>query len=133
MDVGSPSNFERMDTIFGNEWASMKKRISGFAFDDDVTRETIRRIKAETGYTLEPHGAVAWLAAEAWRELHPEAHTVVLETAHPSKFLDVMEEELGEGSVVIPDRLACLADREKVTIEMGADEGEFHAWLKNLS
>ncbi len=133
MDVGAPSNFARMENIFGNEWASMKKRISGFAFDDGVTRETIRRIKSETGYTLDPHGAVGWLAAEAWRESHPEAHTVVLETAHPSKFLDVMEEELGEGSVEIPDRLACLADREKVAIGMDADEGGFHTWLKSLS
>ena len=131
MDVGAPSNFARMESIFGSEWERMSSRIAGFAYDDEVTRATIRRIKSETGYTLEPHGAVGWLAAEAWREDHPEAHTIVLETAHPSKFLDVMEEELGADSVEIPERLACLADREKVAIQLGIDENEFHNWLSD--
>ncbi|MEN8693930.1 MAG: threonine synthase [Akkermansiaceae bacterium] len=129
MDVGAPSNFARMEHIFGAQWEKMKGRVEGFAFSDEATRETISRVKSETGYTLEPHGAVGWLAAEAWRKAHGDDHMIVLETAHPSKFLDVMEEELGKGGVVVPERLACLAEREKVAIPMTADEGEFHKWL----
>jgi len=132
MDVGAPSNFARMESIFGSEWERMRSRVVGFAYDDEMTRNTIRRIKVETGYTLEPHGAVGWMAAEAWRKDHPEAHTVVLETAHPSKFLDVMEEELGKGTIEIPERLACLANREKVAIQLGTDESAFQDWLKGL-
>ena len=132
MDVGAPSNFARMESIFGSEWGRMRLRIAGFAYDDEITRDTIRRVKGETGYTLEPHGAVGWMAAEAWRKDHPEAHTVVLETAHPSKFLDVMEEELGKGTIEIPERLACLADREKVAIQLGTDESAFQDWLEGL-
>ena len=132
MDVGAPSNFARMESIFGYEWESMKTRVAGFAYDDQMTRDTIRRIKEEIGYTLEPHGAVGWLAAEAWRKSNPEAHTVVLETAHPAKFLDVMEEELGEGSVEIPKRLGCLANLEKVAISMDPNEEEFAEWLRSL-
>lgn len=132
MDVGSPSNFARMESIFGSEWERMRSRIAGFAYDDEMTRDTIRRVNAETGYTLEPHGAVGWMAAEAWRKDHPEAHTVVLETAHPSKFLDVMEEELGKSAIEIPERLACLADREKVAIQLGTDESAFQDWLEGL-
>lgn len=132
MDVGAPSNFARMESIFGSEWGRMRLRIAGFAYDDEITRDTIRRVKGETGYTLEPHGAVGWMAAEAWRKDHPEAHTVVLETAHPSKFLDVMEEELGKGAIEIPERLACLADREKVAIQLGTDESAFQDWLEGL-
>ena len=132
MDVGAPSNFARMESIFGSEWERMRSRITGFAYDDEMTRDTIRRVKAETGYTLEPHGAVGWMAAEAWRKDHPEAHTVVLETAHPSKFLDVMEEELGKSAIEIPERLACLADREKVAIQLGTDESAFQDWLEGL-
>ncbi|MCH1509509.1 MAG: threonine synthase [Akkermansiaceae bacterium] len=132
MDVGAPSNFARMESIFGSEWERMRSRIAGFAYDDEITRDTIRRIKAETGYTLEPHGAVGWMAAEAWRKDHPEAHTVVLETAHPSKFLDVMEEELGKSAIEIPERLTCLADREKVAIQLGTDESAFQDWLEGL-
>ncbi len=132
MDVGAPSNFARMESIFGSEWERMRSRVVGFAYDDEMTRNTIRQIKAETGYTLEPHGAVGWMAAEAWRKDHPQAHTVVLETAHPSKFLDVMEEELGKRTIEIPERLACLADREKVAIQLGTDESAFQDWLEGL-
>ena len=132
MDVGAPSNFARMESIFGSEWERMRSRIAGFAYDDEMTRKTIRRVTSETGYTLEPHGAVGWMAAEAWRKDHPEAHTVVLETAHPSKFLDVMEEELGKRTIEIPERLACLADREKVAIRLGTDESAFQDWLEGL-
>ena len=132
MDVGAPSNFARMESIFGSEWERMRSRIAGYAYDDEMTRDTIRRVKAETGYILEPHGAVGWMAAEAWRKDHPDAQTIVLETAHPSKFLDVMEEELGKGEIEIPARLACLADREKVAIQLGADEFAFQNWLEGL-
>jgi threonine synthase len=132
MDVGAPSNFARMENIFGNEWESMKARVAGFSYDDQATREAIRRIKAETGYTLEPHGAVGWLAAEEWQKLNPEAQTVVLETAHPAKFLDVMEEALGEGAVAIPERLGCLANLEKVAMPMVPDEEVFVEWLRSI-
>ncbi|MDB4530023.1 threonine synthase, partial [Akkermansiaceae bacterium] len=132
MDVGAPSNFARMEDIFGNEWKSMRARVAGFSYDDQMTREAIRRIKVETGYTLEPHGAVGWLAAEEWRKLNPEAQTVVLETAHPAKFLDVMEEELGKGAVAIPKRLGCLANLEKVAIPMAPDEEVFVEWLRSI-
>ena len=132
MDVGAPSNFARMEDIFGNKWKSMRARVAGFSYDDQMTREAIRRIKVETGYTLEPHGAVGWLAAEEWRKLNPEAQTVVLETAHPAKFLDVMEEELGEGAVAIPKRLGCLANLEKVAIPMAPDEEVFVEWLRSI-
>jgi len=87
MDVGAPSNFARMQDLYGCEWERMKDGIQGYAFSDELTRQTIRRIKDETGYILEPHGAVGWLAAEEWRKKNPDDHTIVLETAHPSKFL----------------------------------------------
>lgn len=132
MDVGAPSNFARMENIFGKDWESMKARVAGFSYDDKATRETIRRIKGETDYTLEPHGAIGWLAAEEWRKLNSEAQTVVLETAHPAKFLDVMEEELGKGAVAIPERLVCLADLEKVTIPMAPDVEVFAEWLRSI-
>ena len=128
MDVGAPSNFARMQEIFGKMREPMCRRIAGYAFDDDQTRTGIREVKATSGYAIDPHGSVAYLAAEEWLVANPGDTTVILETAHPSKFLDVMEEELGEGAVEIPDRLACLAGREKVAIEMGGGGGDFWGW-----
>ncbi len=130
MDVGAPSNFARMEEIFGKKWEGMKERIAGYAFDDEQTRTAIREVYATSGYVIDPHGAVGYLAAEEWLEGEPEDTMVILETAHPSKFLDVMEEELGEGVVEIPERLGCLAGREKVAVEMGGSEAEFLGWLR---
>lgn len=132
MDVGAPSNFARLEDLFGREWSAMTKEVAGFAFDDEATRETIRRVARETGYVLEPHGAVGWLAGEAWSRLEPQAEVVVLETAHPAKFPEVMEEELGRERLEVPERLACLAGRTKVAEKITAEERDFLAWLRAL-
>lgn len=131
MDVGDPSNFVRLQELFGRHWERMREHLAGYAFDDDQTRTAIREIRAIWGYVIDPHGAVAYLAAEEWLVQHPDDTVVVLETAHPAKFLDVMEEELGVGAVEIPERLACLAGREKVALAMGSGEFEFLGWLRS--
>lgn len=114
MDVGAPSNFARMQDIFGNDWDAMRENISGLAFDDDETRAAIKEVKSRFGYTIDPHGAVGWLASEVWQEASPDSHTIILETAHPSKFIDTMEQQLGKGNIDIPERIACLANLQKV-------------------
>lgn len=114
MDVGAPSNFARMQNIFGDSWDAMRENISGLAFDDEETRNAIKEVKSRYGYTIDPHGAIGWLASQIWQEADPDSHTIILETAHPSKFIDTMEEELGKGNIHIPERLACLAELEKV-------------------
>jgi threonine synthase len=129
MDVGAPSNFVRMQALFGGSWEEMKSKISGMWFDDDQTRAAVREVKALYDYEIDPHGAVGWLAARAWRSQHPCTSTVTLETAHPAKFPDVMDAELGQGVVEIPERLAILANREKVAIPMGTDKSAFRDWL----
>jgi threonine synthase len=133
MDVGAPSNFARMLDLFGGSHAEMADRISGLAFDDAETRAAIRELHAATGYAIDPHGAVGWLAARAWRAAHPRDTTVVLGTAHPAKFIDVMEEELGAGAVAIPERLACLAGCGKRVVPMAADEADFLSWLESAA
>ena len=133
MDVGAPSNFVRMLEIHQHQHGLMADRIAGRRFDDEETRAAIRAVKAATGYVIEPHGAVAYLAAESWQVDYPGDEMIVLETAHPSKFLDVMEEELGAGAVEIPERLACLTARGKEAVEMPPEEDAFIDWLGQLS
>ena len=133
MDVGAPSNFVRMLEIHQHQHGLMADRIAGRCFNDDETRAAIRAVKAATGYVIEPHGAVAYLAAKSWQADHPGDEMIVLETAHPSKFLDVMAEELGEGAVEIPDRLACLAAREKEAVDLPPEEDVFLDWLGQMS
>lgn len=129
MDVGAPSNFVRMQALFRGSWDAMKSRVSGMTFTDDQTRAAIRTVKALHQYEIDPHGAVGWLAAQKWRASHPTSPTITLETAHPAKFPDVMENELGPNSIEIPARLAILAQREKVATLLPADKAVFRDWL----
>lgn len=129
MDVGAPSNFARMQNIFGDSWEVMRESISGLAFDDTETREAVKAVKDQLNYTIDPHGAVGWLAAQVWLEAMPEARTVILETAHPSKFIDTMDEVLGTGVTEIPERLACLAGLEKVATLVKPDPQEVIDYL----
>ncbi|MFK7850730.1 MAG: threonine synthase [Akkermansiaceae bacterium] len=130
MDVGAPSNFVRMKSLFEDSWEDMRECISGMSFSDEETRSAVREVSSTYGYQIDPHGAVGWLAAQKYRLANPEAVTITLETAHPAKFQDIMEQELGVSSVEIPDRLSILADREKTATALGKDWDPFYQWLK---
>ncbi len=130
MDVGAPSNFARMQELFNNDWHNMRENISGVAFDDEETRQEIQRVAADNDYVMCPHTAVASLASEVWHQAMPNTENVILSTAHPSKFLPTMEQELGEGNIKVPERLACLAELEKQAIPMVADEQTLKDFLQ---
>jgi threonine synthase len=131
MDVGAPSNFARLLDLFGRDRATMAARVTAITVGDEATLTTIREVKSLHDYAIDPHGAVAWLGAKAWRALHPCSSTITLETAHPAKFPDVMDAELGKGVVEIPERLAILAAREKAAVPMGTCKAAFRDWLVN--
>ena len=141
MDVGNPSNFVRIMEIMQNNFDTLKKGLSSYSYDDTTTQATITRVYNEHKYTLDPHGAVAFLAAEAFIEDHEYLithfdHTtettpvraIILETAHPVKFPDVVEEAIGQ-TIAIPDSVKFLLDKEKVAIPMGASFGVFKSWM----
>ncbi len=132
MDVGNPSNFARMQDLFGQSWVGFKDQISGYAFDDAQTRRAIQTVYERYGYTLDPHGAVAWLAWEAYREAHPGSKGILLETAHPAKFLEEVEMQTGE-TVKIPGRLARLQHRKKAAHFLGKDFRAFKGWLTDFA
>jgi threonine synthase len=127
MDVGAPSNFARMLDIYCSTWNMMKSDVVGFHFSDDATRDAIREVDAKYGYIVDPHGAVGYLALRAFQQME-SCRGVVLETAHPAKFLEDMEMILGR-KIAVPERLAELADKEKVSIRMPADYSDFKEWL----
>ncbi len=127
MDVGAPSNLPRLEAVLGNQFETLKSRVSGAAFTDDETRDCMRRVHRHHGYLLCPHTAVAWLAAEQCQD---PATKVILATAHPSKFLETVLETLELSKIDIPQRLASLADQEKVSTKLGKDYQSFQEYLK---
>ncbi|MBX2928935.1 MAG: threonine synthase [Saprospiraceae bacterium] len=132
MDVGAPSNFARMLDMFitenGSTWNNMTATIAGYAFNDEQTKHAIREVFDRFDYVMDPHGAVGYLALKQYQREHPHTIGVVLETAHPAKFLDDMEAIL-ERPIEIPERLAALAHEEKVATSMPIAFPAFKSWL----
>jgi threonine synthase len=135
MDVGSPSNFARMMDLYGSTWNHIKDDVSGYSFSDEQVRRSMKAVYSQYGYVLDPHTAVGYLAWQAYNAAQPnqdKAMGVVLSTAHPAKFLEVVEDTLGQ-KVDIPERLARLRDLAKRATKMSANFPEFKSWLLNGS
>ena len=125
MDVGNPSNFVRIMEIMQNNFDHLKNGLSSYSYDDIVTEATIHRIFKTNNYILDPHGAVAFLAAEEFNK-----PAIILETAHPVKFPEVVERAIGE-TITIPESVQFLLDKQKVAIPMGANFSVFKSLMLN--
>lgn len=128
MDVGNPSNFARMLDLYCSTWNIMSNQISGYGFTDEETKTAMQKIDQRYNYTMDPHGAVGYLALQAYLKIHPKVQGVILETAHPSKFKDDVEKILNK-PIEIPERLAVLAEKPKVSIVKTNNFNAFKAWL----
>lgn len=133
MDVGNPSNFARMQDLYHDleersTWNNMKASITGYAYSDEATRRAVKEVYDRYHYVIDPHGAVGYLALQEYQESHPDANGVILETAHPAKFLPDVEAILGQG-IHVPERLAALADQKKVADLMPPEYGSVKEWL----
>jgi threonine synthase len=129
MDVGSPSNFVRMLDLYCSTWNNMREEIEGFGFDDVATKNAMREVKVKYGYTMDPHGAVGYLALKAFqKEETRKTLGIVLETAHPAKFEEDVQEILGS-PIEIPVRLENLRHLRKKSISMGIEYAAFKSWL----
>jgi threonine synthase len=116
MDVGNPSNFIRIRELFNNDLELLKSTFSSYSFSDDETRVTMKEIYSNSGYIAEPHGAVGYLGLKKYKMAANE-FGVFLETAHPVKFLDVVEETLPV-KVAIPAQIQRIINNKKVAIKV---------------
>ena len=93
MDVGAPSNFVRMLELFEGEYGKMCDMISGFSLSNPEILEVMSECEFHNNYLPDPHGAIGFQALK--KGLSENEQGIFLETAHPVKFLDVVEEALG--------------------------------------
>jgi threonine synthase len=132
MDVASPSNWERILDLYSRDADRLGTDLTGWAFDDDATRGAIREVRGRYGYVADPHGAIGWLGLERYRAgAGRDAVGVFLETAHPAKFPDVVEKELGI-SVEIPAQAKEALAAPKRAIRMPARFDDFKQYLLQL-
>lgn len=135
MDVGNPSNFARMQDLYGSTWNNLKQDIWGASVDDSTTIQKIQDEYARSGYVLDPHTAVGLVALEQYQQMPEHRNTVgvVLGTAHPSKFLNDVEQAI-QAKVEVPERLQRLSELKKESVLMTPDFEVFKPWLlDNLS
>ena len=110
MDVGNPSNFVRIQHLYDGSLERLREHVRGHAVDDESTRRTIAEVEARTGYVMDPHTAVGYLALrENLPRSAPGTVGIVLSTAHPAKFLEVVEPVLAR-SLKIPPELGSRRD-----------------------
>lgn len=128
MDVGNPSNFTRMLDLFKNDFESIAKAISGFAFTDEETKKAMRNVYSASEYVLDPHGAIGYLGLKSYLKGVKNAQGVFLETAHPAKFREVVEEVLGT-NVEVPATLQAFLNRKKESVQLTADFAAFKTYL----
>jgi len=129
MDVGKPSNFSRMMDLYHNDWSAIHKDIEGFYYDDEETKFAIKYISKTFDYVADPHGAIGFLSAHQYLQDSQNHQAIFLETAHPAKFLPVMEPILGD--IDIPSSLSDLRSKEKAAVSMSKDFKDFKDLLLN--
>ncbi len=112
MDVGDPSNFVRIRHLYQDNLSTLQENLSSYSFTDDATRVAMKEIYAQTGYVMDPHGAVGYLGLKEYQKNNPNTYGIFLETAHPVKFLDVVEETLGL-SPEIPAQIQKVMGKQK--------------------
>ncbi|MAJ32470.1 MAG: threonine synthase [Flavobacteriaceae bacterium] len=115
MDVGNPSNFVRILELFNKQKKELEFDFTALSYSDSETKVAMQEIYNQFNYVADPHGAVAYLGLQAYMAKNPTTAGVFLETAHPSKFIDVVESTL-DIEVSIPENVHFLMNREKQSI-----------------
>ncbi len=114
MDVGNPSNFARIEKLYNGSIEAIRKEVLAYSIADEATLETVVQVEKAHGYVMCPHTAVGYAAVEQYRteQNDRESTAIVLATAHPAKFGEVIEPVLHK-PVAVPERLAEYARKTK--------------------
>ncbi|AEV27902.1 threonine synthase [Sphaerochaeta pleomorpha str. Grapes] len=119
MDVGSPSNMERLFALYG-DIETFRRQVSAWSVDDETIKQTIKEVYDENGYILCPHTATA---ERVRRDHFADKGTIVVSTAHPAKFEAVVEPLIGK-EVPVPENLAALFDKKSEYKSVGCNYKE---------
>lgn len=129
MDVGNPSNFERMLHLFNGDVAQMRKHISAFSFSDDQTRNAVAELWKNHAYIADPHAAVGYLGLMQYIETCKfTGNAAFLATAHPAKFAEVVEACI-ETHIVVPPRLEAFGRKKDLSTACKNDYAEVRSMV----
>ncbi len=138
MDVGDPSNVQRILSLYGNNLAAMKEKIYSCSISDPETITGIREVYDKYHYVIDPHGAVGYQALNRFQQQYTDKmkvqpdHFITLETAHPAKFVDIVAQAINV-EIEIPARLAEVMYKQKKSIFLPNDFIELKERLLTLA
>lgn len=126
MDVGDPSNFARIYTLYNQDWNAIRNDITGATYTDQQIADTMRQVYQQTGYVCDPHGACGYRALS--ERLLPGEVGVFLETAHPAKFKQTVDGILSS-DIEIPAKLQAFMQGKKKSVPMTKHFADFKNYL----
>lgn len=131
MDVANPSNFIRIMELFHQHLDETKVMLESCSIDDATTRRTIKAVYDKYHYLLDPHSAVAFKAMEDYQHQHPSQKGIIVSTAHPVKFPEVVEQEIGR-TIEIPDSVKGIMTKKPVKTTIEIDYNSLKSFLHTI-
>ena len=136
MDVGNPSNFDRILDLYNHSHSNICEHLSGYSYTDDQMRETIRNVYSSYDYILDPHGAAGYQALADYIMKNytskPGYNTgFFIETAHPAKFADIVEKVIGK-KIAVPPSLQEAMNKTPIKTTLSADYKDFKDYLMSV-
>ena len=134
MDVGNPSNFVRILDLYEQNYNTIKNIIYSASFSDEQTKSAMQEVYNKYNYIIDPHGAVGYLAFQQFiNENNINNYTgVILETAHPAKFADIVEDVIKK-NIEIPERLRLCLDKKKQSVKISKNFDDFKNFLLGIA
>lgn len=130
MDVGAPSNFVRLTEMYGNSHEGITHDLEGYYLTDDQTKKVMKRCYEENEYVLDPHGAIAYDALLKSGLTNDKTCGIFLETAHPAKFKDIVDDAL-DIDLPLPEKLKEIVNKKKTAVKMKNSYEDFEDFLRS--
>lgn len=130
MDVGAPSNFVRLTEMYGNSHEGITHDLEGYYLTDDQTKKVMKRCYEENEYVLDPHGAIAYDALLKSGLTNDKTCGIFLETAHPAKFKDIVDDAL-DIDLPLPEKLKEIVNNKKTAVKMKNSYEDFEDFLRS--
>ena len=126
MDVGNPSNYERILDLYGGDFTALTAGVKGYRCGDEAILEAIRELYERYGYVSDPHSAVGYNAAKAY-----QVRGFWLSTAHRAKFSNVIREALGR-DFDLPEGLRKFLGKEKHFTPIDPDTAAVEEFVRGV-
>ena len=128
MDVGNPSNFERIQSLYGSTWNIIRQHFDAYRFSEAENRAVMRETYLRYKYVFDPHTALGYLGWRTYQKANLDTLGIILGTAHPAKFKNTVDSILNT-NLVLPEALKGLPENPNPTFKIGTEYVELKECL----